>query len=133
MRRRALYTSLRKRAEFSRVHARGRRKGDALLQVRVQPRPASAAATAPLRLGIIVSKKFGSAVARNRFKRVVRAAFMTCAAELTPGWDILVLPRDAHGVTMEQVRQSLWCLLSELGVRQTPSVAAANEPEETTA
>lgn len=116
MRTRVNYTSLRRRAEFARVHTRGRRKGDALLQVRVLPRPASVTVTSPVRLGIIVSKKFGSAVERNRFKRVVRAAMRALAPELQPGWDILVLPRQAHGVKMADILASLRHLFGELGV-----------------
>jgi len=128
MRKCAVYTSLRRRADFSRVHARGRRKGDALLQVRVQPCPASVTVESPIRLGIIVTKKFGSAVERNRFKRVVRAALFAIAEELQPGWDILVLPREAHGVKMHEVRASLHSLLRELGAcRQGPTPLAEGE------
>jgi len=58
MQARASYTSLRRRADFSRVHVQGQRKGDALLQVRVLPRPASVTVISPIRLGIIVSKKY---------------------------------------------------------------------------
>jgi ribonuclease P protein component len=67
-------------------------------------------------LGIIVSKKYGSAVARNRFKRLVRAALRTLAPELTPGWDVLVLPREAKGVTMPDVLASFRQLLDKLGL-----------------
>ena len=116
MRIRAIYTSLRRRAEFSRVHARGRRMGDALLQVRVLPCPASMVQECPIRLGIIVSKKFGPAVERNRFKRIVRAAIRALGPDLTPCWDILILPREAHGVKMCDLLHSLRHLLSELGV-----------------
>ncbi|HEY3377978.1 MAG TPA: ribonuclease P protein component [Armatimonadota bacterium] len=124
MRASAVYTSLRRRAEFSRVHARGRRKGDALLQVRVLPRPASETVQSPIRLGIIVSKKFGSAVERNRFKRVVRAAVHTLGPELTEGWDVLVLPREAHEVHMPDIATSLRHLFGALGVlRETPATA----------
>lgn len=116
MRARVCYTSLRRRAEFSRVHRQGRRKGDALLQVRVLPYPAVGAEPRPVRLGIIVSKKFGSAVARNRFKRLVRAALRTLAPELCRGWDVLVLPREAQGVGMQDVLASLRQLLGALGL-----------------
>lgn len=120
MRASAIYTSLRRRADFQRVHAQGRRSGDALLQVRVLPRPPSTITTAPLRLGIVVSKKFGGAVERNRFKRVVRAAIRALASELIPDWDVLVLPREgAHGAQMPAVRASLQRLLSGLGVLRT--------------
>lgn len=125
MRARACYTSLRRRVDFGRVHAQGRRKWDALLQVRVLPRPASATADSPIRLGIIVSKKFGKAVERNRFKRVVRAAIRAIGPELMDGWDVLVLPREAHGVSMPAILSSLRGLLGALGV-----LAAAAHPQD---
>jgi ribonuclease P protein component len=120
MRARAVYTSLRRRAEFSRVHQQGRRKGDALLQVRVLPSPPACAHEGRVRLGIIVSKKFGGAVARNRFKRIVRAALCTLGPALHPGWDILVLPREgAAGANSGDVAASLRTLLGILGVLDT--------------
>ncbi len=42
MRAPAVYTPLRRRADFTRVHTQGRRKGDALLQVRACRRPHTA-------------------------------------------------------------------------------------------
>lgn len=112
----ACYTSLRRRADFSRVHRQGRRKGDALLQVRVLPHPSEISGQCPIRLGMIVSKKYGSAVARNRFKRLVRAAMRELAPELTAGWDVLVLPRESHTVTMWEVLASFRVLFGALGL-----------------
>ena len=116
MRAHAVYTPLRRRADFSRVHAQGRRKGDALLQVRVALRPAAAGGEAPIRLGILVSKKYGSAVERNRFKRIVRAAFRALGTELTAGWDIVILPRASHAAKMPEILASLRQLLGALDV-----------------
>ncbi len=47
------------------------------------------------RLGITVSKRFGKAVKRNRFKRIVREAFRLTRHYLRPGLDINVKPRSA--------------------------------------
>ncbi len=113
----AVYTSLRRRADFSRVHQQGRRKGDALLQVRVFPSPPDAAVPGRVRLGIIASKKYGGAVARNRFKRIVRAALRMLGAGLQPGWDILVLPREGAAVAgSRDIAASMRGLLGTLGV-----------------
>jgi len=112
----AIYTPLRRRADFSRVHSQGRRKGDALVQVRVLRRPAPPTGTAPIRLGILVSKKYGSAVERNRFKRIVRAAVHALGPFFTPGWDILVLPRESHAAKMPEMLASLHQLLGALEV-----------------
>lgn len=116
MRESNVYTPLRRRADFSRVHGQGLRKGDALLQVRVAPTPPTILHPAPIRLGILVGKKYGNAVTRNRFKRLVRAALRSLAEALQPGWDILVLPRAVHDAKMPAVRASLEYLFGELGI-----------------
>jgi len=120
-----VYTSLRRRGDFQRIHARGLRKGDLLLQVRVLPTPPQIPRTASIRLGLLASKKYGSAVMRNRFKRIVRAAVWELREELQLGWDILVLPRATHEAKMPEVRESLRRLLGELGVTRR---AAAPQP-----
>ena len=42
------------------------------------------------RLGVTVTKRFGNAVARNRFKRCVREAFRLIQNELPENMDILI-------------------------------------------
>jgi ribonuclease P protein component len=120
MRGNIVYTPLRLRRDFSRVHGQGLRKGDALLQVRVAPTPSPIVQTASIRLGILVTKKYGNAVERNRFKRLVRTAIRSLRDDLQPGWDILVLPRAVHEAKMPAVRESLRRLLGELGVLRAP-------------
>lgn len=51
---------------------------------------------APSRVGIIVGKRFGNAVRRNRAKRVFRVLVRDIHPELVPGLGLLVFPkRDA--------------------------------------
>ena len=45
------------------------------------------------RLGLCVSRRYGNAVARNRWKRQVRDLFRQRQAELPNGYDFIVLPR----------------------------------------
>lgn len=48
---------------------------------------------AQLRLGITAGKKIGTAVSRNRAKRVITAAFDACAPHLPTGYDFVVVAR----------------------------------------
>jgi ribonuclease P protein component len=48
---------------------------------------------APARLGLSVSRKVGSAVERNRVKRVLRACFAELAPTLPRGLDVVVIAR----------------------------------------
>ena len=48
---------------------------------------------AATRLGLIVSRKVGVAVARNRMKRLVREAFRTTRSSLPRGIDLVVIAR----------------------------------------
>lgn len=50
--------------------------------------------TTPARLGVTVTRKVGSAVARNRVKRVVREAFRLDPALLPAGVDLVVIAKD---------------------------------------
>ncbi|MBX3473953.1 MAG: ribonuclease P protein component [Planctomycetes bacterium] len=65
------------------------------------------------RLGLVVSRKFGNAVARNRFKRRLRELFRHNKA-LCGSLDVVVLPGkrpEARAATLEDTRDSLFKLL----------------------
>ena len=78
---------LRLRRDFLAVRSRGRRFTARLCVVRTL-----AASGAAARLGIAAPRAYGKAVRRNRFKRLVRAAFRRVRARLRPV-DLLVEPR----------------------------------------
>ena len=46
-----------------------------------------------IRMGITVSKKLGGAVARNRAKRVITAAFCECVDQINTGYDFVFVAR----------------------------------------
>lgn len=46
-----------------------------------------------IRLGITAGKKIGTAVSRNRAKRVITAAFVSCLPHLPSGYDFVVVAR----------------------------------------
>jgi ribonuclease P protein component len=57
------------------------------------PRPNPARAPATTRLGLVVSRKVGNAVRRNRVKRLIREAFRNCPEWGLAGIDLVVIPR----------------------------------------
>ncbi len=70
------------------------------------------------RLGITTGKKIGTAVSRNRAKRVITAAFDECASHISTGYDFVVVARtriintksNIVAVNMERhlKKQNLW-------------------------
>lgn len=47
------------------------------------------------RLGITVTRRYGKAHDRNRFKRIVREAYRLCQHQLVSGYDLNIRPRSA--------------------------------------
>ena len=58
--------------------------------------------TQPARFAVVVSKKLGPAVVRNRTKRILREAFRTSQVRLKPGVDIIVKPQHSEKLSKVQ-------------------------------
>lgn len=87
---------VRKRSEFRRVQGQGRRVTSKYFVVLAYARDESVSASrseSPTRLGLVVSRKVGNAVRRNRVKRLIREAFRQCPEWRLPGIDLVVIPR----------------------------------------
>lgn len=94
---------LRKRYEYRQAQLQGRRIHTEHFLIIVQPN-----ASSNTRLGITVTKKVGSAVQRNRIKRIVREVFRRNRALFPTGHDVvLIAKRNAVGLSYESLRGEL--------------------------
>jgi len=96
--------------EFASVFRRGRAYYGTSVAVRVLPNELDRS-----RLGLVVGKKVGGAVERNRAKRRIRQIVGIRA--LTPGWDIVVIARAGiHRAEYRDLERELRRLLHKAGV-----------------
>jgi ribonuclease P protein component len=79
-------------SEFQRIYRQGSSTASRFLVLHYFERPAGPADSGP-RLGLSVSKKVGGAVVRNRIKRLLREAFVTCEPNVAPGYDYVLIAR----------------------------------------
>ena len=103
---------LRRKSDFEAAYARGRRFGNGFFAVTARPNDISGA-----RLGLAVSvKNAGSAVERNRLRRIIRESFRLHQHEL-PALDLVVSTRgrarDAAGAELHSSLIALWKKVTE--------------------
>jgi ribonuclease P protein component len=113
-----------KSAEFERVFDARHSKADRLLIVYADANDVGHA-----RLGLVVSRRVGNAVQRNRWKRCLREAFRTSREQLPP-LDLVVLPKGAAPQSMEHVQQSLVTLAGRLAATlpKAPPIPRGERP-----
>ena len=102
------------RHQFEKVARQGSRLSGK--RIHIEMREERKRAFADPKLGITVTKKFGKAHDRNRFKRVTREAFRLCRDQLKKGLEINVRPAfsykiDPYPIKTEEVLQEILSLV----------------------
>ena len=98
---------LTKSGEYARVRRQGRSRAHPLLILVVAPHGGETT-----RVGIVVGKKIGTAVVRNRVKRLLREAVRARLNVLPPGYDIVLVARqEAAGARLGDITTALDVLL----------------------
>jgi ribonuclease P protein component len=119
---------LRRRPEFVAVQDHGRRKSGAALVVLALPPPSNGAAPCA-RFGLVVSRKVGNAVMRNRIKRQLREALRHLRALAKPADVVIIARAAAASADGPSLRRELRGLLDRAGLL-APS-GATPPPRET--
>jgi ribonuclease P protein component len=114
---------LRRHSEFVRAQRSGRRVGTThfTLLVAAQPPPPRAA-----RLGVVVGRKIGTAVRRNRVKRLCRECFRNWPDLLPRGVDLVVIAHPgAQNLVLAEVRAEWRAVENLLKKRAAEALARA--------
>ena len=107
---------LRARADFERVRREGHSWSHRLLVL-----VACRNELGVTRVGVAAGKRVGSAVARNRAKRLMRHAMRTQSPRVAPGWDLLLIARAPIApVKMQDVAAALEPLLCQANLISGP-------------
>jgi ribonuclease P protein component len=113
---------LKRRAEFLRAAAKGRKVATHGLVLQALLQPSTDGESGPARIGFTVTKKVGNAVVRNRTRRRLKeAARLELAEHSVSGVDLVVIGREAtRGRDFLDLRDDLRRALRKAGVSNGP-------------
>jgi ribonuclease P protein component len=114
---------IRRRGDFQRAYQRRCTASDAWLLVFAHanglPYP---------RLGMSIARRVGNAVARNRWKRLLREAFRLSRPDLPPGVDLVVIPRAGASPQLAGLQGSLGRLAARLADKLDRTAGRPSDP-----
>jgi ribonuclease P protein component len=87
--------------DFNQVKRDGKTVSNKLFRIILCPNQ-----TSNIRFGFITGKSIGNAVTRNRCKRLMRASIQQISTSLQPGWDVVIIVRQAAAQADFQTTQT---------------------------
>ncbi|MCO5172028.1 MAG: ribonuclease P protein component [Planctomycetes bacterium] len=104
---------LKSKREFERTRREGKRAGDGVLRVLVAPNGLGWP-----RLASAIPRRYGTAVARNRLRRLYAEAFRHEKGRLPPGVDVVLSPPPGSGAPdLAALRSALVRLVAQAAAR----------------
>jgi ribonuclease P protein component len=115
--------------EFVRAQRSGRRVAAKHFTLLIARQPSSISGPRPPRIGLVVARKVGGAVQRNRIKRLCRECFRLWPDMLPQGVDLIVIARPgAHELSLSDVRSEWVAVHSQLQRRAAEALAQIAPP-----
>lgn len=102
-----------KHDEIARVFNLGKRASDGIIRLYMLANNLGRS-----RVAIVISRRHGKAVNRNRIKRRCREAFRTCRDDLPGSYDYVINPRVGVDLSVDAIRQSLRDLATRAMTKQ---------------
>ena len=116
---------IRRQVDFSRVYRDGVSAADSVLVV-----IACRNGLQYSRLGVVVSRRVGNAVVRNRWKRRMREVFRRHRDRIPTGWDLVVRPRRGAVLSTIAIQGSLPGLAAEVSRKHQKRTAGGGRAGE---